>query len=365
MRPSRRALLRAAALRCGWPWIPKGVVVTGLLAPRGYIRGTYAQAGEIWGDRLLRQFQDIGVDSLRLTLSIAGLDPTNAMPDGKMDAAQKQAYLKQISAAVDQAERYGMTSLLTLAHGEVSGVNNAEHTPGPEAARAWAVLAKAYANRPSVFFDAFNEPTFGGAASIDTDPSPWKSWHSSYQLMVDTIRKTGARNVIVLDSISTSRVWRKNTDGNIPNDPVHQLAFDIHPYPTDSSFKRSGGSTKLDYYRVADIEHYLDGWCTRHACIVSEFFTGIGRNPDKANCYDNKKIPGVDSPQIAASFVDYFTRNRIGVFIFTGDWKFRLFDHPGKPGARLTSFANFKDCSGDKSMGPGELMRYTWLKIGR
>lgn len=355
-------------MRDGKPWIPKGVVVTGFLAPKEYIKGTYAAARAVWGETFLRQLQDMGADAVRFNVSIAGLDPTNAMKDGRMTPAMKKAYLDEIVGAVALAERYGMASFVTLTNGEPSGFAESEETPGPEAARAWSVLAPALANRPSVLFIAFNEPGFGGASTIDTKPEPWQRWRTGYQLMVDTIRKAGARNVIVLDGISTSRVWRKNTDANIPNDPVKQLAYDMHPFPTDSSLKHKGGSTKLDYYRASDIDYWLDGWCDRHACIASAFFTGVSNNPDKANCYDASNVPGGngDSPRIAQAFLTHFTKKRIGVMAFAGDWNYRVFDRPGEPGAKLTSFAGFTNCrSGDKRQGPGELLRDTWMGIRR
>lgn len=355
-------------LRDGKPWIPKGVVVTGLLAPKEYIKGTYANARAVWGETFLRQLQDAGADALRFNVSMAGLDPTNPMKDGRMTAAMKKAYLDDIVAAVALAERYGMASFVTLTNGEPTGFDTSEETPGPEAARAWAVLGPALANRPSVAFIAFNEPGFGGASTIDTQPEPWSRWRTSFQLMVDAIRKTGARNVIVLDGISTSRVWRKNTDANIPKDPVNQLAYDLHPFPTDGQLRHKGGSAKLDYYRPSDIDHWLDGWCDRHACLASAFFTGVSNNPQKANCYDSSNTPGGngDSPRITQAFLNHFTKKKIGVMAFAGDWNFRVFDKPGRPGAQLTSFKGFTNCrSGEKSHGPGELLSQTWLEIGR
>lgn len=351
-------------MKDGKPWVPKGVVVTGFLAPRGYIKGTYAMARGIWGVAFLRQLQAVGVDALRFNVSIGGLDPTNAMPDGRMTPDQKKVYLQEIVDAVSLAEAHGMASFVTLTNGEPTGAPDTEETPGPEAARAWAVLAPALANRPSVAFIAFNEPGFGGGATIDSKPEPWQRWRSGYQLMVDAIRRTGARNVIVLDGIATSRVWRKNTDANIPRDPVNQLAFDLHPFPTDAGQRHKGGSAKLDYYRPSDIEHWLDGWCDRHACIASAFFTGVSHNPDKANCYDARNTPGgrLDSPAIAEAFLRFFDQKGIGVMAFAGDWNHRLFDKPGRPDARLTSFSGFAGCSsGDKSQGPGELLKATWM----
>ena len=93
------------------------------------------------------------------------------------------------------------------------------------------------------------EPAFGGAKSIDADASPWAEWRSGYQLMIDTIRKAGAHQPILLDGLSGSHVWRRNTDANIPRDPLNMLAYDIHPFPSDGSRTRKSGKARLDYYR--------------------------------------------------------------------------------------------------------------------
>src|SRR5574343_658809 len=181
--------------------------------------------------------------------------------------------------------------------------------------------------------------------------------------MVDAIRKTGARQVIVLNGLSGSKVWRRNAEHHVPKDPLALLAYDIHPFPTDAEQRRKGGSRKLDYYRTRDLDHWLDGWCDRHACIASAFFTGTGGNVDKGKCYDSRKAPidGEATPAIARDFVEYFAKRQIGVLVFAGDWPYRLFDRPGHPGARLTSYAGFNGCSGaDKAIGPGELLRATW-----
>lgn len=350
--------------RDGQPWTPKGAVITGFVAPEGYSRGVYAKARQLWGDQLLGQLRAVGVDTVRITVGAAGLDPQNPMADGKMDPARKRAYLADIVAAVALAERHGMVSIVNVTTGDVTGYSRSEETPGPEAARAWEVLAPALANRPSVVFDAFNEPGFGGGTRIDDDASPWRAWRTGYQLMVDTIRKSGARNVIILDGISVSRVWRRNADDNIPKDPVGQLAFDIHPYPTDASLSTKGGKPKLDYFRTTDVDRNLDGWCDRHACVATEFFSGVSRNPDKANCYDSRSATGAASPRLVRDFLAYFRERGIGVFVFTGDWAHRLMDHPGERGARLTSFAGFSQCnSGDKNSGPGELFSEHWHQV--
>lgn len=349
--------------RDGQAWVPKGAVVTGFVAPAAYLGGVYAQARAAWGPSLLTALRALGADTIRFNVSVAALDPTNAMPDGALDAPAKAAYLDSIKAAVDLVEQHGMNAMLTMQTGDVAGDPNEENRPGPATARAWRVLAPVFANDPAVVLIAFNEPGYGGAATIDTDPSPWLEWRAGFGLLVDAIRQSGASNVIVLDGLATtSRVWRKNTDANLPSDPLGQLAFDIHPFPTDSSQHTKGGAAKLDYVQPADIDHWLDGWCDAHACAATAFFTGIGNDAETANCYDGRADggPPVTSPEIVRTFANHFASKGIGLMLFAADWKNRVFEDPSAASPAPTTFAGFKDCGGPKRMGPGAAMKALW-----
>lgn len=348
-------------LRDGKPWVPKGVVITGFLAPEPYLKGVYAKARRLWGPDLLRNLKSVGVDTLRFNLGLAGVDPTNPMADGRLTPAMKKQYLQEVADAVALAKANGMVVIITLTDGEPTGFSGSESTPGRETVRAWTALAPMFANDPAVILNAFNEPGFGGEARIDEDPSPWQAWRTGYQMAVDAIRATGARNVIMLNGISTSRVWRRNTDANVPRDPLGKLAYDIHPFPTDSDQLTRGGKRRISYVNAKDIDHWLDGWCDRHACLVSAFYIGIG-NDGRKNCYDDRSGAGANAPQMTREFLDYFQRRQIGVMIFAGDWSHRLFENPAARQPRLTSFEGFKDCKGDPSMGPGEMLRDLWTR---
>jgi hypothetical protein len=298
---------------------------------------------------------------VHFNISGAALDPQNPMPDGRLDAAGKAAYLASIVAAVALVEQQGMNVILTLQTGDVAGDPAEETTPKLAAPRAWQVLAPVFADDPAVILDAFNEPGYGGVATIDTDPSPWLAWQAGYGSLVDAIRAAGATNVIMLDGLSVSRVWRKLTPAQVPVDPLGQLAFDIHPYPTDATQLTKGGVPRLEYTSAADIDHWLDGWCDTHACMATEFFTGITTNPDAANCYDLVGPgPATTSPEITRAFANHLHALGVGVMAFPADWSNRLFVDPAAPSPVLTSFAGFVDCTGPKDQGPGAALRTLW-----
>jgi hypothetical protein len=347
--------------RDGQRWIPKGGVITGLVAPVAYLKGVYLDAHNAWGEGLVAALRATGADTVRFNVSMAAIDPQNSL-GGTLDAAGKAAYVAEIQAAVALVEAHGMNAMVTMQTGDVAGDAAAEDVPGTQTARAWAVLAPRFAHDPAVLLIAFNEPGYGGAATIDSDPSPWLAWHAGFQQMVDAIRGAGATNVIVLDSLSTSRVWRKNSDGNLPIDPLGQLAYDLHPFPTDHTQLSNGGTgkPKLDYTTPADIDYWLDGWCDTHACVATAFFSGISNNADVGNCYDaTPPGPAVTSPEIVRGFANHFQAKGVGVMVFAVDWKNRLFEDPATPTA-LTSFVGFTTCTGPKRMGAGAALQALW-----
>ncbi|HPH68049.1 MAG TPA: cellulase family glycosylhydrolase [Kofleriaceae bacterium] len=347
--------------RDGRPWIPNGAVITGFVAPQPLLKGAYAKARMAWGQPLLTALRAMGANTIRFNVSMAAIDPTNFL-GGAIDAAGKAAYLEEIKTAVALVEANGMNVIMTMQTGDVAGDPDAEPRPGEQTARAWRVLAPVFGDDPAVILNAFNEPGFGGAATIDEDQSPWQVWRTGFTLLVDSIRATGATNVIMLDGISTSRVWRKNTDANVPVDPLNQLAYDIHPFPTDPTQRSNdgNGAPKLSYTTTADIDYWLDGWCDTHACAATAFFSGISLNADAGNCYDGKPPgPAVTSPDIVRAFANHFQAKHIGIMLFAGDWAYRVFDDPAAPAA-LTTFVGFTDCLGNKRMGPASAMKALW-----
>jgi len=108
-----------------------------------------------------------------------------------------------------------------------------DHTP-----EFWRQVAAAYGRNNRVIFDLFNEPF--PDSNRDT-PEAWRCWRDggtcagmSYQAagmqeLVDTIRSTGATNVIMIGGVQYSATlshWLANK----PNDPRNNLAASWHIY---------------------------------------------------------------------------------------------------------------------------------------
>lgn len=119
----------------------------------------------------------------------------------------------------------------------------------------WKSVATQFKGMPNVIFDLFNEPypnQYGDAPNAD----PWavmlngatmalfpnntsggadfnisQAWTSvGYQKLLDTVRATGATNVVMIGTMAYSgdpSQWLTH----VPNDPLHQIAMSIHLYP--------------------------------------------------------------------------------------------------------------------------------------
>jgi hypothetical protein len=118
----------------------------------------------------------------------------------------------------------------------------------PDAAESepfWSSVATTFKGNDAVIFDLFNEPYPDKALPTETDA--WRCWlHGgsacsagiSYkvagmQTLVDTVRATGANNVIMLGGLAYANnltEWLQYE----PHDPDHNLAVSWHSYSFNS-----------------------------------------------------------------------------------------------------------------------------------
>jgi len=117
--------------------------------------------------------------------------------------------------------------------------------PMPDAAQAvpfWDSVARTFENNGGVVFDLFNEPFPDKALPTLTDA--WQCLHDggsacsagiSYpvagmQTLVDTVRGTGALNVVVTGGLTFSNYLTSDWLTYKPTDPVNQLVASWHSY---------------------------------------------------------------------------------------------------------------------------------------
>jgi aryl-phospho-beta-D-glucosidase BglC (GH1 family) len=143
-----------------------------------------------------------------------------------------QSYRKAIAAVVRRLESHGLYVDLDL---HVSAPGNklaTDQSPMPDADHSpafWTSVAQAFKADRDVTFELFNEPY----------RVSWSCWRNGCQThgyqaagmqqLVNAVRSTGARNVVLVGGID----WSNNLSGWLahrPNDPAHQLAAVNHVY---------------------------------------------------------------------------------------------------------------------------------------
>jgi aryl-phospho-beta-D-glucosidase BglC (GH1 family) len=162
-------------------------------------------------------------------------------------------YRATVQAAVAGASSAGLYVILDLHW--TAPANNCPMGQNPMADAAnsisfWSQIATSFKAYPNVIFEPFNEPYLywltaaetawpvllgsGTETQFVTAGNPYQAaltWQSAgMQQMVDTIRATGASNVILTSGVD----WAKDLSqwlANKPNDPAHQLGAVWHAYP--------------------------------------------------------------------------------------------------------------------------------------
>ena len=128
-------------------------------------------------------------------------------------------YRNQVAAAVNAVASRDKYVMLDL-HGYGQ--------PDANSTVFWQSVASTYANNPSVLFDLFNEP----------HGISWSTWQSSMQGLLNTVRNTGANNIVVAGGLD----WGFDLSGVASgayalNDPLatDNLMYGSHVYPMKSS----------------------------------------------------------------------------------------------------------------------------------
>lgn len=220
-----------------------------------------------------KTIQSWGVNAVRLPLNEAswlglrcideggiGVVVANGSKHPNAPGTQIQAdpganYQSTVAASVAGATAAGLYVIIDL---HLSAPGNACPTVQNAMADAdhsiafWTSVASAFRSYPNVVFELFNEPFLDQAPLVDDDawtvllkgdgtvrthlaqgnPSvidqPWRT--AGMQQMLDAVRATGARNVVLTSTL----VYAQAMDGWLdhkPVDPANQLAAVWHAYP--------------------------------------------------------------------------------------------------------------------------------------
>jgi len=105
-------VLNSRILRNGIPWVPKGVVIVGLVAPAAQISGAYADARKQFGAAELKSVADYGADLIRFQVSQGGADPKSPI--------YSAAYVQEVVRGVQLARSHGFVVIVSIQSGKPS-----------------------------------------------------------------------------------------------------------------------------------------------------------------------------------------------------------------------------------------------------
>src|SRR5579883_330831 len=180
------------------------------------------------------------INSVRVPLNEDCWLGINGEPVNGKTAAQ---YQQDIVNWVNLLNQNGLIVILDL-HWNNSGTNQSTgQEPMPDLDHApafWTSVANTFKSNSSVIFDLYNEPYPGGS-------TPWQCWRdgssaantapciggpfaiAGMQLLVNTVRATGATNPIMLGGLAYSNdlsQWLQYE----PSDPLNSLIASVHIY---------------------------------------------------------------------------------------------------------------------------------------
>jgi hypothetical protein len=167
-------------------------------------------------------------------------------------------YRSAVESQVSEAVAAGLYVILDLhwaAPGKACPMLQTQMADADHSLAFWQSVAKQFKSNPAVLFELYNEPYFdfefsgdawsammqGSGGSFTGYPATGNSgtWQdiksnwavASYQQMIDTVRATGASNVVVVGTMQYSEDlsgWLQYR----PSDPLGQMAAAWHAYPT-------------------------------------------------------------------------------------------------------------------------------------
>jgi endoglucanase len=153
-------------------------------------------------------------------------------------------YQATVEAAIKNAEAAGLIVLLDLHwsdQGNLATTSNQQCMPDKNSVTFWQQAAALYKNDPDVWFELYNEPYPPGSSQS----AEWSTWQNGgsvtcspngggasvtftaagMQTLVNTVRATGATNVVLAGGLSYSSIL-----ANAPTLTGGNVAYAVHPY---------------------------------------------------------------------------------------------------------------------------------------
>lgn len=225
----------------GNPWLPKGLQIRGFIARRDFEksheRGVDYNARINYGPAELAAAKNFGADELRFQVSQPALDPQNPLYDAD--------YVRNMEEAIKSARKNGFVVIISLQDERRSGEPKPHPLPTAATERDWIELNTVFGMDQGVMFELYNEPSprksagnwlawaYGGLLPNEDEPSV------GMQTIVNDLRTAGCVNAIILDGLNSAGTL-EGVPSNI-TDPLHRLAYAVHPYQMGSNQESSWG----------------------------------------------------------------------------------------------------------------------------
>jgi len=278
-------------LKDGQFWVPKGFTIVSFVAPEAVLNPSYKEARNSYGDSILDQARSLGADLLRFQVSQAGLDPQSSIHDPK--------YLGQVTEAVHRAREKGFSVIVSMQWEPPSGLKGQPMMPSDITRRAWSKIAGSFGNDGYIMLELFNEP-----GMWESNAGAWSQWKSGMQSLIDLVRGAGAQNTLLLDGLRGAHYL---TGAPAVSDPLHKIAYAVHPYIDDKD------------HGPSDWTRDFGNFAKDHPVLVSEW-----NATSTLQCRP-------DVPQASREFIEYIKERRMGLVLWALDLHGTLFDASNKP----------------------------------
>ena len=295
----------------GMPWMLKGVDVAGLSKSshqRANDKGA-AQAKEYWNDAEIKAIKNaFGVDTLRLQVSPAGLDPQS--PDYDPN------YTSELQQNIASVRKMGFAVIVVMDAQQDHPTGAPEGCmPSDSVARGWKTIAPSLIHDAGVMFELFDEP----CKSMNDQTKV--EWAHGMQNLIDTVRGLDSTNILLLDGLW----WARTTNGLFPlvHDTLpNRMALAVHPY-----FVKGGFESEKQWH------DQFGASAAQYPLVASEW-----------NATSTNGCTGPNTPAVALSLMKYLERLHVGLVGWGIESNYgKLFkDHTN---FEPTDYSTFTDCS--------------------
>lgn len=295
--------------RDGQPWVPRGVNIDAFAAPESVTAKNSAAIARAKAGFGAQEFADIhafGVDTLRITVSQAALDPETdgGAPPG-WTSADAATYLAQVTTAVKAARTAGLAVILNMNDEPLSNFSMVPDSGVPSVAtvRAWQTLAPVFADDWGVLYEVFNEPYIGPKGGSNY----WQQWTLATEAVITAIRGTGAQNVIVAQGIRVGRILQDaNGDAGGITDPLNNVLWAVHGY-----FDYDWGP----FNTAAEWQANYGNFAVTHPVMVDEWSVGPNFDTNAAGKDFCNASEGTD----AIAYLAWLQQHNIGLSVWGWD----------------------------------------------